>query len=197
MRIPVIALIIVFLLNTVAPVPARADELVLPAPGKMLYLTEPQTPPTLRGLTIHPENPLRFDFIVDKGSSPLSSQGNSPPLLYKEGAGGSSKDEYTKLIKYFLAALAIPEDDLWVNLSPYEKDRIIPKEFGLTEMGRDLLAQDYILKQIMASLTYPENDLGKKFWEEVYKKAYEQYGATNIPINTFNKVCYVECQASA
>jgi hypothetical protein len=33
------------------------------------------------------------------------------------------KQESDKLIKYFMATLAIPEKDLWVNLSPYEKDR--------------------------------------------------------------------------
>jgi hypothetical protein len=98
------------------------------------------------------------------------------------------KEEYTKLTKYFLASLAIPDDDQWVNLSPYEKDRIIKDDFGKTEMGRDLLAQDYMLKQITASLIYPEDNLGKKFWDKVYTQAQEQYGTTNIPVNTFNKV---------
>ena len=51
-------------------------------------------------------------------------------------------------IEYFLAALTIQESDLWVNLSPYEKDRIIPEALSSTKMGRDMLAQDYILKQI-------------------------------------------------
>ena len=73
------------------------------------------------------------------------------------------KKEGERLIKYFLASLAIPEKDLWVNLSPYEKDRTIPRALGQTEMGRDLLAQDYMLKQITASLIYPENGLGKTF----------------------------------
>ncbi|GEM_PF-4881393 len=149
----------------------------LPIPGTMVAITTPFSPPIIRGLTIHPENPLRFDFIVDRGETQLK--------------GDELKTEYEKLIKYFLATLTIPEDDLWVNLSPYEKERIIPNEFGKTEMGRDLLAQDYILKQLMASLTYPESGLGKKFWDEVYKKAYEQYGTTNIPLNTFNKVWIV------
>ena len=35
-------------------------------------------------------------------------------------------------------------------------------DFGKTEMGRDLLAQDYILKQITASLIYPENRFGEE-----------------------------------
>ena len=29
------------------------------------------------------------------------------------------------MIKYFFAALTIPDKDIWVNLSPYEKDRMI------------------------------------------------------------------------
>jgi len=98
------------------------------------------------------------------------------------------KDESTKLIKYFLASITVPEKDLWVNLSPYEKDRIIPKSFGLTEMGRDLLAEDYMLKQITASLIYPEEEVGKKFWKRIYEEAAKKYGTTNIPVNTFNKV---------
>ncbi len=78
-----------------------------------------------------------------------------------------------------------------INLSPYEADRIIPEKFGHTEMGRDLLAQDYILKQLTASLMYPEDELGEEFWDRVHKKAYEEYGVTDIPVNTFNKVWIV------
>ena len=84
--------------------------------------------------------------------------------------------------------MTIPEKDLWVNLSPYEKDRIIPQSFGLTEMGRDLLAEDYMLKQITASLIYPEDETGKRFWKRIYEEAASKYGTTNIPVNTFNKV---------
>ena len=58
-------------------------------------------------------------------------------------------------------------------------------------MGRDLLAEDYLLKQITASLIYPESQLGKKFWQKVYAQAQAKYGTTNIPINTFNKVWIV------
>jgi hypothetical protein len=84
---------------------------------------------------------------------------------------------------------------MWVNLSPYEKDRIVPESFGQTEMGRDLLAQDYILKQITASLIYPEDELGKKFWDRVYAEAKKKFGTTDIPVNTFNKVWIVPAKA--
>jgi hypothetical protein len=143
-------------------------------PGVMVHLSPEFTPAYLKGIVIHPENALKFDFIIYKGDIPLSDS--------------QKKEEYTKLTKYFLASLAIPDDDQWVNLSPYEKDRIIKDDFGKTEMGSDLLAQDYMLKQITASLIYPEDNLGKKFWEKVYAQAQEQFGTTNIPVNTFNKV---------
>ena len=146
----------------------------MPTPGSMVQLSPAYTPAYLKGIVIHPENALKFDFIIYKGD--------------KELAMSDKRDEYTKLTKYFLASLAIPDEDQWVNLSPYEKDRIIQDDFGKTEMGRDLLAQDYMLKQITASLIYPDDSLGKKFWEKVYAKAQQQFGTTNIPVNTFNKV---------
>ena len=80
------------------------------------------------------------------------------------------KNESSKLIKYFLASLTIPEKDLWVNLSPYEKDRIIPQSFGLTEMGRDLLAEDYMLKQITASLFILKMQSARSFGNLFTKK---------------------------
>jgi len=55
------------------------------------------------------------------------------------------------LLNYFLAALALPESEVWVNLSPYEQNRIIPDKLGRTQMGKELLGQDYILKQLAAS----------------------------------------------
>jgi len=149
----------------------------LPVPGTMVYMSPEFVSPFLKGITIHPENPFQFDFIVDAGHSGLK--------------GDNLKEESTKLIKYFLATLTTPEDDLWVNLSPYEGDRIIPEEFGKTEMGRDLLAQDYLLKQLTASLLYPEEDLGKEFWDKVYEKANSLYGTSEMPVNTFNKVWIV------
>ena len=186
MKTPLSTLIIAaFLVNTFGPLPAQAQELYLPKPGVRVGLSPEFNPPVLKGIKVHPDNPFRFDFILDKGdglSSPNASVGGPDKAL---------KEESTKLIKYFLASLTVPEKDLWVNLSPYEKDRIVPQSFGLTEMGRDLLAQDYLLKQITASLIYPEDEFGKKFWKRVYEEAAKKFGTTNIPVNTFNKVWIV------
>ncbi|MEW5895513.1 MAG: class I SAM-dependent methyltransferase [Candidatus Omnitrophota bacterium] len=91
--------------------------------------------------------------------------------------------------------MTIKEDDLWVNLSPHERDRIATEDLGKTELGRDMLAQDYILKQLTASLMYPEKELGKTFWNKVYALAKEKFGVTDIPVDTFNKVWIVADKA--
>src|SRR5208283_3455418 len=120
----VISLVIVlaFLSNALGPLPtAQAQnaswtgpttggaggEFRLPAPGVMVHLSPEFNPPILKGIKVHPDNPFRFDFILDKG----------------DYVGDAINGVSTKLIKYFLASLTIPEKDLWVNLSPYEKDR--------------------------------------------------------------------------
>ncbi len=174
-----------FLVTTIVPtgfaqgvIPSSpATTLNLPIPGTMVGMSEGFTPAMVKGLTIHPENPLLFDFIVGTGDTNLD--------------GEALKEESRKLIKYFLASLTVPEQEMWVNLSPYEADRIIPGGLGDTEMGRDMLAQDYLLKQLTSSLMYPEDELGEAFWERVHERAYEEFGTTDIPMNTFNKIWIV------
>jgi len=181
-----IIILLAFLVNTLGPLPlAQAQEFALPAPGQMVALSPAYNPAVLKGIKLDPQNPFRFHFYVDTGDS-VGAINNRPYL----------KNESSRLIKYFLASLTIPEKDLWVNLSPYEKDRIVPQEFGQTEMGRDLLAQDYLLKQITASLIYPEKSLGKEFWNKIYSESSRRFGTTQIPVNTFNKVWIVAQKAT-
>ncbi len=166
----------VFISSTFAlPLKAYAQSVMeLPAPGAMVSLSDAYVPVMLRAVKSHPDQPLVFDFIVDSGNTKASQE--------------EVRKESEKLAKYFLASLTIPEKDLWVNLSPYEQDRVVPEMFGQTQMGRDLLAQDYILKQISASLIHPEKDLGKEFWDRVNTRVSQELGTSEIPANTFNKV---------
>ncbi len=179
-RIVSFVVLLAFLLTgVIGPVAfALAQEVILlPQPGTRVNLSPGFAPALLKGLKIYPNDPFRLDFILDKGDT--------------DGSVNKLQDASSRLIRYFLASITVPEKDLWVNLSPYEKDRIAPDAFGQTEMGRDLLAQDYILKQITASLIYPEGEAGKKFWAKVYAEAQARYGTTDIPIDTFNKVWIV------
>jgi len=146
----------------------------LPEIGTMLVRTASFIPPIVRGMTIYPQNPFQFDFIIDAGDNDFNSE-----VFTRESL---------KLIKYFLTALTVPENEMWVNLSPYERNRIIAKGLGQTEMGRDMLTQDYILKQLSASLMHPESSLGEDFWRHVYGSSHEKYGSLDIPLNTFNKI---------
>jgi hypothetical protein len=165
-------------------IPSSAYSQNIPhTPANILSLTPVFHPVMVQGMRVHPDNPLEFDFIVDTGDASVDVNGRD------------FREETTKLIKYFLASLTVPEKEMWVNLSPYEKNRIIADGLGQTELGQDMLAQDYILKQLTSSLIYPDSKTGKAFWEKVYAKTRETFGTTNIPINTFNKVWIVPDKA--
>jgi len=182
--ISTVILVIFFVSSVKSPAYAQITEDLmprLPAPGAMVRLSPSFTSAYLQGITIHPENALQFNFLIHKGDLDLT--------------GDQKSREYRKLVKYFLTSLTIPDEDQWVNLSPYEHDRIIKDDFGRTQMGRDLLAEDYMLKQITSTLIYPEDGLGKKFWDRVYERAWKEYGTTDVPVDTFNKVWIVPDQA--
>src|SRR5690348_4693706 len=99
--------IISFVFSLIGPYKlAQADALNLPAPGTMVNLSAAYVPAIARGITFDTRNPFRFNFVIDTGNSGLAV--NSHEL----------KEESNKLVKYFLTALTIPEDNLWVNLSP-------------------------------------------------------------------------------
>ena len=68
----VLGFIIAFLVNTFGPLPsAQAQDFRLPAPGVMVHLSPEFNPPIFKGIKVHPDNPFRFDFILDKGDSQL------------------------------------------------------------------------------------------------------------------------------
>ena len=93
----------------IGPIPAYAQDFRLPAPGVMVRLSPEFNPPILKGIKVHPDNPFRFDFILD--------QGDSLPLVGGQGRGISNKKPPNSS-NISWPALTIPEKDLWVNLSP-------------------------------------------------------------------------------
>jgi len=171
--------LVTFLFNLSLPYSARAQiiaGLELPTPSQLVMPAGNSSLPVLKGLKLNPQNPLQIDFIIDT-----------------KGKGTVSKDEAQKLIKYFLAALAVPKEDIWVNLSPYEQNRIVPQTLGVTDLGKDLLGEDYILKQLASSLTYPESATGKQYWNVI-----NGVGANNHSpaTNNFNKVWIIPDKSS-
>ena len=166
-----------------------AQTVNLPAPGTMVTLSAQGNLPMLKGLRLNPDNPLKMDFIIEPN-----------------GAPSVTKEDAAVLARYFLAALAMPKEDTWVNLSPYESQRIVPQALAETDLGKDLLGQDYILKQLASSLTYPETEVGKKYWDEINGAvpAGRQVGARSprpgqgnpAPTNAFSKVWIIPNKAS-
>jgi hypothetical protein len=122
----------------------------LPKPGTMILPQGAASLPTLKGLKLDPNDPLHMQFIIDPGTGKTLD-----------------KQQANQLIRYFLAALATPQNDIWVNLAPYEKNRVMEDNLSYTDLGRAMLEQDYILKQLAASLTHPETELGKQYWNAI------------------------------
>lgn len=80
----------------------------------------------------------------------------------------------------FLSAVVIPERDLWVNLRIEERDRIAPYSLGITELGRVMLGQDYLLKKAASTAYYPENESGYRFWNKIAAYGNERRLASEI-----------------
>ncbi len=171
----------IFLMNAILP-QALAQTMHLPQPGQKISLTPATKPLVLQGLVINPKTPFSMQFLINPGESQLNEQA----LL----------DKTTQMVQYFLAALTTPQKNLWVNLSPYEKNRIIEEGFGQTSMGRDLLAQDYVLKQLSSSLLDPQTPTGQKFWQKVYQQSSGKLGKTDIAVTTMNKIWIVPNEAT-
>lgn len=160
----------------VSMIPAQSGyaQTITPAAGQINTALPHFNPIVISGLRVDPKDPFNLSFLMSNGDDTSGRD--------------DRQEEYKKLIKYFMASLITPNKDMWVNLSPKEANRIIPDNLSMTEMGRDLLAQDYLLKQFTASLMNPDDRLGKDFWAQIYKKSYEKYGTTDISVDTFNKV---------
>jgi len=130
--------------------PALAAELSLPAPTALMQASAAHELPTLTGMSFDAKDPARIRFLFDSNDEQ-----------------GVEKAVAEEALRYFLAALALPEQALWVNLSPREPDRVIDATFATTELGRGFLEQDYLLKLFSASLTKPDTTAGKAYWAAV------------------------------
>lgn len=140
---------------------------------RLVYRSRPYSPRLLKGVFVPLDRASDFDFISDGGD---------------EGSDDYDPQEMENLISYFLSALAVSEDNLWVNLSAYESNRMIPPVLEGTQLGRDLLEQDCVLKQLTASLVHPDTDIGRSYWREVFRRAHALFGSAKPPLKTFQKV---------
>jgi len=153
----IIRKITVLFLTILLVLPAQSFAQILPympPVGQMIMpANKPFDLPYIVGMRFSSEDIFKFTFILNRGDV--------------EPREDLLRHHVDKVGKYFLAALTIPEKDIWVNLSPYEQNRIITPELGQTDLGKDLLGEDYVLKQLASSLTFPNSESGKKYWQAI------------------------------
>jgi hypothetical protein len=145
----------------------------LPDPALMLLPSDPFDPVRLNGL-VFDDDRFRPQFLFHVGDTNRQA---------KSYAG-----EHAKCIEYFLASVAIPDSDQYVNLAPDESLRMLSPSMSGTRMGRDLLDQDYKLKRLASSLLHPETESGRLFWSKVAGSA------KGAPLDMFQRVWIVPDQ---
>ncbi len=71
----------------------------------------------------------------------------------------------------FMTGLAVNDNKFWVNLNPWEVDRIIDEELGQSEAGRIMLEADLQMKRDFSNYGNPcANEMGKALWNLLDKK---------------------------
>lgn len=102
---------VIFLLTSSGPGFAQGVT-DLPEPGKMVALSEAFQPPALAGVKVFVDDPFRLDFVVERGTS-------STPEV------DEVKLVSDRLVRYFMASLTVPEDDLFGLTFPRMKRTVL------------------------------------------------------------------------
>lgn len=112
-------------------------------------------PPLVMGMAFAPENWLQPGFKL--GYSPADGPPSAEEQSILQG----------RLARYLNTLLVVRGENLHVSLSPLKEKSGLPEPLRKTELGRDLLAQDVVLKYSTACLLYPASDSGREFWDRV------------------------------
>lgn len=84
------------------------------------------------------------------------------------------EDETEISLISFSTGLTLPESEFWVNLNPWEPDRIIEKDLGTTDVGRIMLEADLRMKKDFSRYEDPcESETGVEFWKLLGEKREE------------------------
>ncbi|GEM_PF-1899710 len=131
-------------------------------------------PPHLRYVAYDKLN-QSFKIILNKGDAGIAQ-------------AVTSGESANQPLKFFFIGLAMPNEDLWVNLRQDAPDEIINDYLAKTDLGKILLKADLELKKELARSTFPSTPSGKEYWDKIYKKieAVYGYGAQHaqVAINT-------------
>lgn len=121
-------------------------------------ISEEYIPPTLRTLIVKPGNSSNyFDFIVDTGD-------------YKYGDAYDVTRVAQDMVRYFFTGITVPDENFWVNLNPLQPDNVLSGVLRYTDVGRLFMEIDLKLKKDAARFTDPQNEIGRAYWDEVYRR---------------------------
>jgi hypothetical protein len=130
------------------PLSAWADR--LPPPDRVFVPAPLKEAAVLRGVRFVGGDAERIEFMFDPKAERFTAR--------------AASEDVRRQSRYFMAALSIPEEDLWVDLSPDTEKDAMPYDLEGTALGQDMLAQDYLLKQTVASSLDPCSATGKTYW---------------------------------
>ena len=124
---------------------------------------------------------------------PKSAEGLDHFIITPQEGMSSETDRRgaDELIDYFSTSLALRDDQVFVNLSAYESNSMIPAELSGTSLGRTLLSQDCMLKRLAASLLHPDCSVGKDYWSQVYAESRRTLGTSKWAFRAFQKITMV------
>lgn len=149
---------------------------------QLLKPSKPYTPPLVLGIGVRPSDPSWFMTLPFKGNSTLE--------------GEALAKEYQLVTGYFFTALALPGEEMHVNLSIHEEGRILPRSLASAPLGRVLVEQDCLLKHFAASLLHPDTPTGQEFWPRVLDLAKQTGLSDQLQLKTCQKAWIVAGSAT-
>jgi hypothetical protein len=115
---------------------------------------EESFPPLVGGSTFPIYNPMQMGFN-------LFTDETAPPLSPSDQQGLQAR-----LGRYLNTFLVLKGDQINVTLNPTDEFCGLPPLLRHTELGRDMLAQDVVLKHYTSAQLHPSTPLGKAFWQQ-------------------------------
>ncbi|HOU35804.1 MAG TPA: NUDIX hydrolase [Candidatus Omnitrophota bacterium] len=85
-------------------------------------------------------------------------------------------------MEYFQIGLRLPDSMFWVNLRPDAADQIIDPYLARTDLGKIMLEADLQLKKDLARFTSPDTKDGREYWNKLYARAEQLFGAEGLTI---------------
>jgi hypothetical protein len=112
-------------------------------------------PPLVGGVAFPLANPLALGFsLLTDAAHPIPTAAEQQELQGRLG-------------RYLNTFLVLGGEHVNVTLTPTDDYCGLPPLLRHTELGRDLLAQDVVLKHYTAAQLHPSTERGKSFWDRV------------------------------